>query len=116
MKKIFPIITLAVLFAIPFAGVHAQTQAPSIFKDVTDMLNVIRTLRNWLFTIVIVIAVVFLIYAGFQYITSGGDTKKIEGARAMIVNVVIGLVIAIAAIGLVNVVGNILGWGVPPPV
>lgn len=116
MKKIFPIITLAVLLAIPFAGAHAQTQAPTVLTSVADFVNLIRTLRNWLFTLVIVLAVLFLIYAGFQYVTAGGDTKKIEGARAMIVNVVIGLVIAIAAIGLVNVISNLLGWGVPPPV
>lgn len=49
-----------------------------------------------------VIAVVVLLFAGIQYITSGGDPQKRESAKNMVMYVVIGLIVIWAAPLIVN--------------
>ncbi len=50
------------------------------------------------------IAVVFVIVAGFQYIMSGGDSKAVTTAKNTMLNAIIGLVIVLISLGLVNFV------------
>ncbi len=108
MKKIFPLLTLAVLLALPLVPAYAQQVPPTIFGGPQDVINLIVRLTNWIFTAVLVLAAMFLIYAGFKFVTGSGDSKKIEEARGMLINALIGVVVAVAALGLVNVVRTIL--------
>lgn len=55
------------------------------------------------------IAFFFIIYGGFQYMTGGANPSQIESARNTIMNAVIGFAIALAAVGLVNLVFGIIG-------
>ena len=48
-------------------------------------------------TIAAIVAFVFLIWGGIQWITSGGDKTGLENARNRITNAIIGLVIVVAA-------------------
>jgi hypothetical protein len=56
--------------------------------------------------IVGLISVVYVIYGGFRYVTSGGDDKVITSAKGTIVNALIGLVIVILSYIIVNIVIN----------
>ncbi len=49
------------------------------------------------------VAVIYLIWAGFRYITAGGDTKKADEARKGIINAIIGIIVIIAAYFIVRV-------------
>ena len=48
------------------------------------------------------VALVLFIYAGFIYMTSGGDSKKIEKAKQIMVNAIIGLAIIIMSFAIVS--------------
>lgn len=67
---------------------------------------------NFLFTLVIIVtailSVVYIIRAGFLFITSGGDTEKSNQALLMIRNSIVGLVIVITSVAVVNLVGRVL--------
>jgi hypothetical protein len=52
------------------------------------------------------VAVVFVIYGGFQYITSQGEPDKTAAAKSTITNAIVGLVIILLAIGIVSFIGN----------
>lgn len=51
-----------------------------------------------------VISVIFIIYGGFRYITSGGDSGKVGSAKNTLIYAVIGLVVVALAQVIVNVV------------
>jgi hypothetical protein len=53
-----------------------------------------------------VAAVMFIVYGGFQYLTSTGEPDKAKNARTTIINAVIGLLIVIFSTVIVNVVAN----------
>jgi len=61
--------------------------------------------------IVGIIAVGFLIYGGFRYITSAGNDEVAEGAKKTIQNAIIGLVIIILSYTIITVIINAIGRG-----
>lgn len=56
-----------------------------------------------------ILAVVFIVYGGFQYLTSTGEPDKAKAARTTIMNALIGMMIAMFATVIVNLVGNNIG-------
>ena len=75
-------------------------------SDTTDstLNNVIKTVINLFSLLVGFISVVMIIFGGFKYITSGGDSGKITGAKNTILYALIGLVVVAVAQVIVRVV------------
>ena len=59
--------------------------------------GIIETVINVLSVIVAVVAVIMIIWGGFKYITSGGDSGNITTAKNTIIYAIIGLVIVALA-------------------
>lgn len=59
-----------------------------------------------LLRIVTIVAVGFVIYGGFQYMTSTGQPDKVKAAKDTIINSLIGVVIAVIAASVVSFIGN----------
>ncbi len=69
-----------------------------------NLETVITNVINIILYAVGIIAVVMMIFGGFQYITSAGDTAKVTKAKNTILYGIIGLVVAILAYAIVNFV------------
>lgn len=64
----------------------------------TDKVNsIITNVINIFSAVVGIAAVLMIIYGGFRYITSGGDSGKVSSAKNTIIYAVIGLVIVALA-------------------
>lgn len=75
-----------------------------------DKLNgIIRLIVNIFSLIVGVIAVIMIIIGGLKYITSGGDSGNISGAKNTILYAVVGLVVVALAQFVVRFVLNKVG-------
>jgi hypothetical protein len=73
----------------------------------TDQVNNIVTTVINIFSIVVgVVSVIMIILGGFRYITSGGDSTKVGGAKNTIIYALIGLVIVALAQFIVQFVLN----------
>jgi hypothetical protein len=66
------------------------------------------TIINWGLSFVGLIAVIFLIYGGFTYITSSGDDQATSKAKNIILYSVIGIVVILLSFVIVATVANIL--------
>lgn len=64
----------------------------------------IKNVLNFTFGLLGVIAVIIIIIAAIQYITSGGDSQKVAKAKDTIIYALVGLVVAILAFVIVNFV------------
>lgn len=60
-----------------------------------------------------IMAFVYLMLGGFNWITSGGDKAKLESARDQITNAIIGLIIVGASWAIMMMVGSFLGINFP---
>lgn len=58
-----------------------------------DLNGVVKTLINLFSVVVGIVAVIMIMVAGFRYVTSGGDSSKVSGAKNALVYAVVGLVI-----------------------
>lgn len=80
-----------------------------IFNFPDDIGAILLALFEIILRVGALIAVGFVIYAGFQLILAQGEPDKIKGARSTIINALIGLVITLLAAALVNLIsGTIL--------
>lgn len=53
----------------------------------------------------IVLAVIFIVLGGMQWITSGGDKTKLQAARAKLTWAVVGLIVAFSAFFIIGLIG-----------
>ncbi len=63
---------------------------------------------NILLSVTGIIAVLFLIWGGFRYITSAGNDEVAESAKKTIQNAIIGLVIIILSYTIITIIANAL--------
>ena len=77
----------------------------------TDLGNIISELLPDIFQLAGIALLLYLLFAGFQYLTSAGDPKKVEQAKERLTSALIGFVIVFAAYWIVQIVGTVLGLG-----
>jgi len=79
---------------------------------ITDVGQLISALVGTLLILAALLAFVFLILGGLQWITSGGDKAAMETARNKITHAIVGLIIVGAAWAIMMLVQNFLGVNV----
>jgi hypothetical protein len=69
-----------------------------------DLNGVIGAVVNILSIVVGILAVIMIIFGGFRYITSAGDSGKITNAKNTIIYALVGLIIVVLAQAIVRFV------------
>jgi len=63
---------------------------------------------NIMLQIVGYISVGYVIYGGFKYLTSGGDSNQVASGRKTIINAVVGLILSFMSVAIVSLIaGNL---------
>jgi multidrug transporter EmrE-like cation transporter len=121
--------TLVVLFFILAPPVLAQLDTGLDYGTYTGLgtqdirVTIMRVVRV-IIGLVGIIAIIIIIYGGYTWMTSGGNPEKIDKAKKILTNAVIGLVIILSAFAIVSfIIGALerglgitgLPPGVPPP-
>lgn len=93
------------------AGIGGGAQCGSADDNVTSLFGdggIFNTIANVLIFLIGAVSVIVLIYGGFQYVTSTGDSKRVENAKNTILYAIIGIVVALLAFAIVQfVVGSL---------
>lgn len=63
----------------------------------SDLKNVVVNIISWVLGLLALVAVVFIIYGGFVWMTAAGNEERIEKAKKIISSAVTGLVIVLLA-------------------
>lgn len=80
-------------------GVATLACIPIVFNNVVD----------WAIALAGTVAVFFIIFAGFKFLTSGGDPKQVEGARKTLTYAIAGLIVVFLAFVIIKLIGTITG-------
>lgn len=83
--------------AFPTTGHAPGTVCSTFSTQESDVNSLISAVINIFSIVVGIIAVVMIIFGGFRYITSGGDSTKVTSARNTILYAIIGLIIVALA-------------------
>lgn len=111
MKKLIVLSILSILAVAPLLALAQQgvVEVPTKYKSFTDLLPVINTITNYIFTALIVFAVIMVIIAGFSFLTAGGDALKAGTARTQLMYALIAIAIGALAKGLIYMIATLMG-------
>ena len=87
-------------------GINTATTSEMKGKSIDGKDGLIKTVVNVLLWAVGILSVIMIIFSGFRYITSAGDASKTKSARSTLIYSVVGLIVAIMAWAIVNMVIN----------
>jgi ABC-type Fe3+ transport system permease subunit len=82
---------------------HACSPA---LNSVSDIWLIVAAIIEILLRVAGIMAVVFVVYGGFQYVTSQAEPDALMKARRTIINALVGLILAIISATIVNFIAG----------
>jgi len=76
----------------------------------TNIANTIQNIMVFFVMLAVVIALVYLLYGGIRWITSGGEKTNVEAARNHIIAAIMGLIVVFLAIFILSII--LAGFGI----
>ncbi len=115
MKKLVASLTPLVVFLSFVPSAFAATLCSpedAVFGPLCDpdIGTIIVGRINLIFILSVIVALLYLIWGGFKWLTSGGDKTAVQGAREHIVAAIVGLVIIFLSYFILNF---IIGFFIP---
>lgn len=117
MKKlgyIIPLVILSLLAIAPGIGIGASTANPiaapetSPITSVDKILELLSYVLSAAYVVFYALAVIFLLLAGFGYLTANGDPGKIKKASSKLIYGVIGVGVGLLASGVKDIIKSFL--------
>ncbi len=71
--------------------------------------GVFCTVVGWFFTLLVLLAIIYVLWAAYNYLTSNGDEEKIKKANHMLFYAAIALIVAILSRGLPFFIAAMVG-------
>jgi len=98
------------------AGEPCPIPGKTILGDVTNpsgsslegVITLLNTITNWLFTFLLIFAVIMFIYAAYLYLFSGGSEEATGKAKNYLIYGVVGIAVAMLAKGVTFIVYQLL--------
>jgi hypothetical protein len=103
MKKIISALVLTTLLVLPVIGLAQTEEIPDVELD-----TALDNITNFMFWLLMAVAVIFLFAAGITFITAGGDPEKVKRARDYVLYALIGVVVGVMAKGLTTFLRTII--------
>ena len=70
---------------------------------------VIKNVITWALIFAGVVAVIFVIYAGFKFVTSKGDPEQVNNAKKTLTYAIIGLLFILLSFAILNLIATVTG-------
>ncbi len=110
-----PVLFVAVMFSvlflpyIVFADTASDVATTAGYSTTQSLLGTIGTIISVVLGLLGVIFLILLIYSGWVWMTAGGEEEKINKAKRILINAVVGLVITLSAYAIASFLLNAIG-------
>ena len=114
---VIPTVALAVAPAVSADGNFTldggvkSAQGTGVDQVSTDPESLVKKFVNIFLFAVGALSVIMLIWGGIRYTTSAGDSNKVQAAKNTVLYAIVGLVVAILAYAIVNMVISKIATG-----
>lgn len=89
-------------------GELGQSGGKFSFSEGLTLGEIVSGLLPYLVVFAGLLLLLYLLYGGFQLMTSGGDPKKIETGKGIITTALIGFTIVFISFWLIQIIGKVL--------
>jgi hypothetical protein len=103
---VFAFVSVAAWPALAQTVENVESVAAETNLGSNDLLVTIGTIIKVFLGLLGIIFLVIVIYAGYLWMTAGGDDKRVERARKMLINAVVGIVIILFSYGITSFLMN----------
>lgn len=100
------------LFGDPSSGYNDRSLEGSALQGLE---TIISTAIGILTTVGAIFFIVYFFLAAFKWLTAGGDSGKVQKARDEMIQGVLGLIVMVAAYGVIGLIGTIIGIDILNP-
>ena len=80
----------------------------SPIQSTQDVVNIITNIAELVFQLFFIVAVLFILFAAYMYLTAGDNTSKVDKAKTSLKNAVIAIVIALISTGVATIIDTFL--------
>ena len=110
MKSLAKIKTAVLLYLFPLivkaAGLESKPPETIISREgASGILDLLVLATNWLFGVLLVVAVIFILLAAYYFLFSGGETEKVSKAKNMLIYAAIAVAVGTLSRGIVFLIG-----------
>jgi len=85
-----------------------ESTPPSPVTSVGGIVDVLNFVIRIIFTVLMIVAIAFILYAAFKYLTAMGDPAKITDAHRALLGAAIAIAVALLATGVRAIVNSVL--------
>lgn len=82
--------------------------------EIADIFTLLGNVLTLIFTFTAVIAIIYVIIGGYNYVTAYGNPENIQKGKQTITWAILGLIVSIASFAIVQFVWTAIGKGAPP--
>ena len=113
LKKIASAVVAVAAISAPLLALGQFPTPPQTLQtpitDITGVQSLLCTILGWVFTFFLIIAILFIILAGWKYLTAGGDPEKVKAANHQLIYAVVAIVVAVLAKGIPLIINAFVG-------
>lgn len=109
MRKILFLTIFYLVAVIPTVGFAAEPSPKPPITSIEDILNILRSIVNVMYTAFFIVAIMFIILAGFNYLTAKDDPEKIKSATRQIMWAAVAIAVVLMSVGVNAIIGSFLG-------
>lgn len=111
MKKFQTAVAIGLLTAMPLLSLAQVTgiqPAPTPVRDIQGIIRILNTIINYFFTLLLILATIFVFVAAYHYLTAAGDDEKIKKAHNIIIYAAVAIAVALLAQGVRFIVEQLI--------
>ncbi len=75
---------------------------------VGGVVDILRNVVRWIYIIFFILAVMFILFAAFNYLTAGGEAEKVNTAKNQLIYAIVAIVVALLAVGFETIIRNFI--------
>ena len=111
MKKICVLMLLLTILAggVAYADFHTEFVERIKKGGSLNIKNIIETIANWLFGLLILLAGIFILVAAYKFLISAGNPEGVKAAKQIILYAILAITIAALSRGTVYIVRQLIG-------
>lgn len=108
MKKLYALLITSLFTPLVTFAVNPPNSLGKPIEEPTMVITYIQTIGNWIFSLLLALAVIYILLAAYNYLT-GSSGEGVEKAHKMILWAAVAITVAIFSKGIVYVVAALAG-------